>query len=144
MNLNVADAKEFTALPSANYPGEIIYVEDKDTKNGEGKMLEVRIELITQTGGLREVRDWCLYQHSNEIAENIGRVRIKQLATAASLDPAKLNPDELVGKKVVVDLDIDKDDDTRNVVKCYMASNQPEAPAPALNADIDDDDDVPF
>lgn len=118
----------YSAMPAGVYNATIADVELKDTKAGTGQYLSVKFDILDEPYDRRKVWSNLNIVNPSEKAQSIGRAQLKGLAVSAGIEDLQ-DTDELIGGMVRVVLAIDKDDDTRNVVKGFIGSSEP-APKP--------------
>lgn len=117
----------YTAMPAGVYNATVADVELKDTKAGTGQYLSVKFDILDEPYDRRKVWSNLNIVNPSEKAQAIGRAQLKGLAISAGIENLE-DTDELIGAMVRLILAIDKDDETRNVVKGFIGSKD-EAPA---------------
>lgn len=135
-DLKNAKANDFDPLPAGEYQAVVVDMEEKPTKDGTGKRLNVKLQIVTPGQYMnRTVFDGINIVNKSEQAQKIGRGQLKALCIAAGV-PDPQNSQQLYGKKIVVKLGISKDDkgNERNEVKSYKAFVASSAP-PAAKRD---------
>ncbi len=159
----------FEALPKGRYSARITDIEKRDTKSKTGYMFCPEFTLDGEQFKNRKV--WAQLNVSNpsEIAQRIGREQWNSLIVACGFEIGTVkDTDKLVGKRLIVLVDIEKDQDgsPRNKVTGFFphdgsapapgtsggtrtgrtSGSAPAAsntPKPAGKAEIDEDD-IPF
>lgn len=122
----------YSAMPAGVYNATVADVELKDTKAGTGQYLSVKFDILDEPYDRRKVWSNLNINNPSEKAQAIGRAQLKGLAISAGIENLE-DTDELIGAMVRLVLAIDKEDETRNVVKGFIGSKDdaPAAPAPA-------------
>lgn len=146
----------FEVLPKGRYACIVASSEDKSTKDGKGRYLEFKYEVVK--GDYTKRLLWARFNVHNpsEVAQQIGREQFKALCVACGFEDGVKKTEELHNKKVVCLVDIERGTggyQDKNVVSGYMAASsftnasEPVRAAPAAakaTATADTDDDIPF
>ena len=134
-DLATAKANSFDVLPAGEYPCVIVDLEEKPTKDGTGKRLNVKLQVISGSAQNRTILDGFNVVNKSPKAQEIGRGQLKAMCIAAGSENPKTSQ-ELIGKKVVVKVKVKPDDsgNDRNEVTSYKAFVQPSATPAAAKA----------
>jgi hypothetical protein len=102
------------------YPVEITGCDVKPTKAGDGEYIEVEFSTYE---GRRYVHRYNV-ANPNQDAERIGRSQFSALHHAAGV-PALTDTDQLIGRKVVLDMGIKKNKagEDENTIRGYIPAN---------------------
>lgn len=133
-----ADDGDFTPLPTKPwYNCKVIAAELKESKNGKGKYVEVRLDIEGPSHAGRVVFDRIIVVHESKKAVEIGRPRFASLCQAAGFEKRPDDAKELIGNIVGVKMKTEKD-------KEYGDRSVPRAYALPKDASDFNDDDIPF
>jgi hypothetical protein len=136
-----ADKGDFEPLPTNPwYLCRVIASELKESKNGTGKYVEVRLDVTGPTHAGRVLFDRIVVVHENERAVEIGRPRFAALCVAAGFAKRPSNAAELIGSNVAVKVKTEKASngyEARSVPRAYALPD-------VAGATSGNDDDVPF
>ena len=69
-------------LPKGVYSARIVFVDDVETKAGDGKMVKL---VLGVEGCAARVYEYHLYRHRNKYAEKKGREKLRQLGEATGI-----------------------------------------------------------
>lgn len=128
-------------LPAGEYVGTIVEANDEAGETRDGvptRAVAVRVDISEGEHQGRRIYDRLLVIHPTEIAQQIGRARLKSLIEAAA--PGAKTSQELIGKTVRASVKVSPRKDTgemRNEVKAYKAARGgfvPQDPAPQSQA----------
>lgn len=125
-------------LPKGEYELKVTGGEVRQTKNGNGVMLE----LTLKTSAGRQLKDFIVFKHTNEQAQSIGLQKLKDLQLSAKL-PNLDDSDMLLNKTVTAYVTIENSDfGQRNRISNFVtgSNNNKAEPAPSWSSDAD----VPF
>lgn len=137
----IEDLRDDTPLPDGHYYLEVEKMELKQTANGQGTGANAQFDCLgeAETGAMqgRKVFNWFNLQHSNDTAQKIGQAEFASLCKAVGVMTPR-DTDELIGKRFIAKIGIDKKDNTKNVIKKYLAiegeqpsqQSAPSTPAP--------------
>jgi hypothetical protein len=123
-------------VPEGSYLAEIVDQDEKENKKKSGRYVHVKWEIAEGEHLGRWVPEWINYIHESEVTQRIGQQQLKKLCNALGIDKVS-DTDELQGKRAIITVGTDKNDDSRNVVFSYAPVQQsattptPEAEAPA-------------
>jgi len=131
-----AKANDFKCLPAGEYHAVIMEMEEKPTKDGSGKRLNVKLQIASGKHQNRTVFDGLNIKNKSEAAQRIGLGQLKALCIAAGVENPK-SSQELIGKAVMIKLKVGKDQNgnDRNEVASYkvFVRQTASAAAPAKN-----------
>lgn len=123
-------------VPDGSYLAEIVDQDEKENSKKSGRLVHVKWEIAEGEHLGRWVPEWINYIHNSKDAQRIGEQQLKKLCNALGIDKVS-DTDELQGKRAIITVGTDKNDDSRNVVFDYAPVQQsaptptPEAEAPA-------------
>lgn len=150
-----AQVSDNDVLPAGEYEVLIDSVEDKETKAGTGRYLE--ITFIVTSGRFKNftVKDRINYRNQNTQAEEIGYRSLKKLAKVIfGRDDVQWGPDAIIGKKIGIKTTTKEGANgyTNVEIKNYIALTgklqevepMDRTPSRAAQNKFGDDDDVPF
>ena len=100
--------RSFDVLPAGTYEAQVIESEVKDTKAGDGKMLNVTWEITAGPFERRKVWDRINIQNPSAQAQGIGQRRLADMCEAMGTGAIK-DSEELHFKPCLVVLGIEKD-----------------------------------
>ena len=134
-DLNLKDVKEndFDVLPAGEYPAILIESEQKPTKDGTGKRLNLKFQILNGRYQNRTLFDGINTHNKSEPAQKIGRSQLKALCVAVNVPDPKVS-EELHNKPLVIKVVVGKDQNgnPRNEIKGYKARVAP-TPQPAAS-----------
>lgn len=126
-----ANKSEFDPLPAGNYVAEITHSEIKPTRAGTGTILSLGFKVIDGDFAGRLVFSNINLSNPNEIAQQIGRKQLAQIAAACGIANIK-DTEQLHGVPMTIKVGFQKDDKERNEIKEYRpASTSFSAPPPS-------------
>lgn len=76
------EGSDFELIPPGDYVAQIIEAEIRQPKSGDGHMLALTWKICEGEYENRQVWDTLCYQHSNVMAQDIARRRLKDICTA--------------------------------------------------------------
>ena len=139
LNLSTVQAAgSMQPLPAGEYLGTIVESNDETGETRDGartRTVVVRIDITRGEHHGRRIYDRLLVVHPTEIAQQIGRSRLKSLIEAAA--PGAKSSGELVGKTVLASVKVAPRKDTgemRNEVKAYKSARAAESTPPQAQA----------
>jgi len=110
----------FTAIPAGDYPVIITASEMKPTKNGEGKFLELKLQILSGPHQNRQLFDRLNLVNKNEMAVQISKGTLSAICRAVNVmtpkDSAELHNKPLTA---IVKVKEDKNGNKQNEVKGY-------------------------
>lgn len=134
----------FEPLPKGEYIVVFDRIEDKAAKSGLGKVLHIDLKEV-KSG--KYIKEFITYTHKNEIAQNIGRQRLKDIQLALGLAELK-STDQLLGKHVKVFLNVQTSTEYPDSNKVSQYVKLDKAASPAKNTFVAEvlgiTDDIPF
>lgn len=106
---------DFQPLPPGKYPVKISGAQEKQSRNND-TMLEVEFEL---DGGRRL---WNIFNvwHPKEDVKRISREELSSLAKAVGVTGQIRDTEQILNKKIEIQVAIRKDDATKNDIKGYF------------------------
>ena len=132
LNFNAAeiDTTSRDAIPSGTYEAVVTDSEMRATKNGLGMGINLTFEILSGPHKGRKVFAWINFQHPKAEAQRIGQEELARICKAVGV--GKLDDTaQLHNLPMMITVAIDKDDQSRNVIKNYKAR---EGAAPARTA----------
>ena len=120
-------------VPEGSYLAEIVDQDEKENSKKSGRLVHAKWEIAEGEHLGRWVPEWINYIHNSKDAQRIGEQQLKKLCNALGIDKVS-DTDELQGKRAIITVGTDKNDDSRNVVFDY-APVQQSAPAPTPEAE---------
>ena len=121
---DLANVKEndFEVIPAGEYPAIITEIEEKPTKDGAGKRLNLKIQIIDGKYQNRTLFDGLNTVNKSAIAQQIGRAQLKSICVALN-KPNPKDSSELLNKALMITIKIGKDqqDNPRSEIKGYKA-----------------------
>jgi len=120
--LESVKANEFEVIPAGDYPAIITECEEKDTKDGKGKRLNLKIQILDGKYQNRVLFDGLNTVNASAIAQQIGRSQLKSVCIAIN-NPNPKDSSELLNKPLMIVVKVGKDQDgnPRNEIKGYKA-----------------------
>ena len=116
-----APSRSFDPLPPGDYEAIITNSEMRPTKAGTGEYLALTLEIISGDHAGRRLWENLNVKNPSEKAENIARGQLNAIGRACGI--AKLTDKESLHEvPMIVSLDIDRRDPTRNKVVGYSSS----------------------
>jgi hypothetical protein len=146
LNLSTVQAAgSIQPIPAGEYLGTIVEANDETGETRDGvptRTVVVRVDITEGEQKGRRIYDRLLVVHPTEIAQQIGRSRLKSLIEAAA--PGAKTSQELIGKTVraLVKVSLRKDTgENQNEVKSYKAAGprptaSPTPPPPSAPAAV--------
>lgn len=122
---------DFAPLPAGEYIASIKDVELRQTKNGMGQYLKLKLQIEAPTHTGRIVFSNLNIRNQSEVAQNIGQAQLGSIMRAAGLVEL-IAPDQLIGTTLGIKLAIREAQngyEAQNEVKAYKAI-QGSAPPP--------------
>ncbi len=132
---NAADLPQgtggFDPIPAGVYTASITQANLKDTKDGTGKMIAIRLDITGPSHQGRVIFSNINIRNKSPKAEEIGRQQLGEIMRAIGLASLQ-DTDQLIGGQVQIKVDIEKKEgyEARNQVKGYKAVAGSAAPAP--------------
>lgn len=128
-NIPPQEPRESGPMPDGPYPIEVEQAAEMDNRAGTGRYLELVLRVID--GPHRGRKLWVRYtsQHESEKAETIGLAQIRDASVALG-KPQWEHESELQGRRGVVKVGRQKDNNERNEVKGWVMSPEQRATQP--------------
>ena len=131
VNFNASEitpTDSFDALPAGTYEAVVTESESRPMKSGNGMGFNFTFEIVSGEHKGRKVWAWITYEHrTSPDAQRIGREQLSAMCRAVGItqltDTAQLH-----NLPMLITIAIDRNDQTRNVIKKYSAKNK-SAPA---------------
>ena len=128
-----ANSVEITSrdpIPAGIYEALICDSEVRPTRSGNGKGINLTFEIFSGPHKGRKVFAWINFQHPKAEAQRIGQEELARICKAVGVE--KLDDTaQLHNLPMMITVAIDKDDQSRNVIKNYKAK---EGAGPARTA----------
>lgn len=115
-------ANEFEVIPAGEYPAIITECEEKPTKDGTGKRLNLKVQIIDGKYQNRTLFDGMNTVNKSAMAQQIGRAQLKAICVALN-KPNPKDSSELLNKALMITVKIGKDQEgnPRSEIKGYKA-----------------------
>ena len=130
-----ANSVEITSrdpIPAGIYEALICGSEVRPTRSGNGKGINLTFEILSGPHKGRKVFAWINFQHPKAEAQRIGQEELARICKAVGVE--KLDDTaQLHNLPMMITVAIDKDDQSRNVIKNYKA-REGAAPARSTSA----------
>lgn len=145
-----ANSVEITSrdpIPAGIYEALICDSEVRPTRSGNGKGINLTFEILSGPHKGRKVFAWINFQHPKAEAQRIGQEELARICKAVGI--GKLDDTaQLHNLPMMITVAIDKDDQSRNVIKNYKpkegAAPAQTASAPAASAGAAASGDAPW
>lgn len=143
---------DFDLLPKGTYEVIVTKAEMVDTKKGDGKGIPMEFTIVGEKFNSRKIWDYIIFEHPNEVAQNIGRQKLKQICEAIG-KPDINDISEIMHATFMLEIKHETETwqgDTRKVAKFKSASTCGAGSKPKVAKDNfdpnvpDNDDDIPF
>lgn len=95
----------------------------KATKNGLGKGLNLTFEIVSGENKGQKVWEWINIQHPSAEAQRIGQEDLAKLCKALNITRLT-DTEQLHNKPLMITVQIDKNDSTRNTITRYQAKEE--------------------
>jgi len=120
--LESVKANDFEVIPAGDYPAIISECEEKETKDGKGKRLNLKIQIIDGKYQNRILFDGLNTVNASAQAQQIGRSQLKAICIAIN-NPNPKDSSELLNKALMISVKVGKDQNgnPRNEIKGYKA-----------------------
>lgn len=120
--LESVKANDFEIIPAGDYPAIITECEEKDTKDGKGKRLNLKIQILDGKYQNRILFDGLNTVNASAKAQQIGRSQLKAICIAIN-NPSPKDSSEILNKPLIITVKVGKDQDgnPRNEIKGYKA-----------------------
>lgn len=121
-------------IPEGEYLAEVVETDIRATKKGNGHYTLVKWEVAEGKHLGRWLFEYHNHDNPNEKAVEIAARNLKKICNAFGIDGFD-DTDELMGKRAVLSVGLDRNDNSRNTVQGYASTAAPtptpEAEAPA-------------
>ena len=140
--------KEFELIPKGFYYAELLSTSIKEYRSGNGKGITFDWEILAPSHAKRRIWDTKTVEHTNTMAQDIGRHEIARIAKALGKDDIE-DTSELVGLRCEIFVDIEPakgDWKAKNIAKKYRPYEDDGKQKEELESHMVsfDDDDIPF
>lgn len=129
-DLDLKNVKEndFEVIPAGEYPAILVESEEKPTKDGTGKRLNLKFQILNGQYQNRTLYGGINTHNKSDAAQKIGRSQLKALCVAVNVPDPKLS-EELHNKPLMIKVAVGKDQNgnPRNEIKGYKARVVPAA-----------------
>ena len=114
------DTTSHEPIKTGTYEAVITASEIKANRANTGKGLNLTFEIISDSAKGRKVWAWINFQHQKQEAQRIGQEELARVCKAVGV--AQLTDSEqLHNIPLMITVDVDRNDATRNVIKAYKA-----------------------
>lgn len=137
-------ARQSFAIKPGWYPATVASTEISENSKGNGRYVKVVFEVHLTDGRKRDVWHWINFEHANETAQRIGQAELKALCVSAGVPKIQSSTAELHGKRIGLQLTVDRSDSDRNRVKGIKPVTDIPGQAAAADSGFASDDDIPF
>ena len=126
------DTTSHDPVKPGTYEAVITGSEVKLNRAATGKGLNLTFEIMSEGAKGRKVWAWINFQHQNVEAQRIGQEELARVCKAVGVGQLT-DTEQLHNIPLMITVDLDKSDPTRNVIKAYKAKDgaQSAAAAPA-------------
>ena len=111
-------------VPEGSYLAEIVDQDEKENSKKSGRLVHVKWEIAEGEHLGRWVPEWINYIHESEVTQRIGQQQLKKLCDALAINGVTDTEAQLQGKRAIITVGTDKNDDSRNVVFNYAPVQQ--------------------
>jgi len=120
----------FEPLPPGDYKAIITDTQMKVTKAGTGEYLELTMQIIDGAHSGRRIWERLNVKNASKVAEEIARSQLNGIKAACNIEKLE-SSEQLHDIPLVLSLDIDRRDPTRNKVMGYTSGSQSSRPSAA-------------
>ena len=120
---------EFSPLPRAEYECIVIDTKIKATKAGTGEYIEVTLQVVDGPSSGRRLWDRLNISNPSKKAEEIVKEQLDRLCAAVGLTHKMQQTEQLHDIPIIVSVDIDRKDPTRNRIDNYSKAGVASAKA---------------
>jgi hypothetical protein len=117
-------SQPYELLPKGKYVAEAIHASLATTKNGQGQILNLTMDIKEGEYAGRQVYPRMIVQHTSEKAMKFGRQKVKDLCVACGITEKVTDLEVFLHKPIVIQVGVEKskDDqyDDKNVVKRFL------------------------
>ena len=115
------DTTSHDPIKSGTYEAVITDSEIKANRANTGKGLNLTFEILSEgTAKGRKVWAWINFQHQNQDAQRIGQEELARVCKAVGVSQLT-DSEQLHNIPLMITVDVDRNDATRNVIKAYKA-----------------------
>lgn len=127
--IEIPEAPSFGPLPKGEYEVIVSNTDIRKTKAGTGEYISVEFQVVDGKASGRRL--WSNYNvsNANKQAEDIAKQQFAALCAACGVSDME-DTEELHDLPLIVLVDIDKKDDTRNRIVAYKSAGATTKPAP--------------
>ena len=127
---------KFEPLPRGDYECIVIDTKIKDTKAGTGEYLEVTLQVVNGDASGRRLWDRLNISNPSKKAEEIAKEQLDRLCAAVGLSNKMQQTEQLHDIPIMVSVDIDRKDETRNRIESYtkIGGGTSSKPSPSVAA----------
>lgn len=133
----------FTVIPAGKYKAVIIADRITDTKNGSGKMLEMKVQIIDGPQKGETLTDRLNIVNASAQAQAIGQGQLKRICGLCGVQYPPTSTEGLIGKPMQITVEIEEFTSNKtgntlksNKIKAYNDVNPVADPAPAKPAAV--------
>lgn len=117
---DIEERQEFEGLPAGDYVVIVSATEVAETKKGTGYYVKATLDVVEGQFQKRKFWDYMNIKNQNEIAETIGKAKMKELCSACGITTEIQDTNEIHDIPLVMRLGMDKKGE-RIEVKRYIA-----------------------
>ena len=115
------DTTSHDPIKSGTYDAVITDSEIKANRANTGKGLNLTFEILSEGAAKgRKVWAWINFQHQNQDAQRIGQEELARVCKAVGVSQLT-DSEQLHNIPLMITVDVDRNDATRNVIKAYKA-----------------------
>ena len=122
--------RSFEPLPLGDYPAIVTSSELKDTKAGDGQFIELTLQITDGEYAGRRIWERLNVHNKTKQTEDIARAQLNGIAQACGVDPLK-ETEQLHDIPLILCLDLDRRDPTRNKIMGYKSAGVASKAKPA-------------
>ena len=127
------EPNRFEPLPRGDYECIVIDTNIKDTKAGTGKYIEVTLQVVDGPASGRRLWDRLNYDNPSRPAMEMAKESLDKLCIAVGLTGKMQHTEQLHDIPLIVSVDIDRKDETRNRIGDYLKlGGTSSKPAPSV------------
>jgi hypothetical protein len=123
----------FDPLPPGDYAIIITSSEAKDTKAGTGQYIELTLQVTEGEYAGRRIWERLNIHNQSKQAEDIARAQLNGIAQACGVEPLR-ETEQLHDIPLILCLDLDRRDPTRNKIMGYKSAGAASKAKPAAKA----------
>ena len=114
------DTTSHEPIKAGTYEAVITATEIKANRANTGKGLNLTFEIISDNDKGRKVWAWINFQHQKQEAQRIGQEELARVCKAVGVSQLT-DSEQLHNIPLIITVDVDRNDATRNVIKAYKA-----------------------